>query len=40
MTCRDTPRDDRRKEMILVDLQQSMAKYPNVRPGQDFDGYD
>jgi hypothetical protein len=24
---------------ILADLQASMASYPNVNPGQDFDGY-
>ncbi|MDG1898039.1 MAG: hypothetical protein P8J37_24315 [Fuerstiella sp.] len=25
---------------LLVELQQSMARYPNVRPGQNFKGYD
>lgn len=25
---------------ILADLARSMAKYPNIRPGQDFNGYE
>ena len=24
---------------ILADLAESMAAYPNIRPGQDFQGY-
>ncbi len=24
---------------ILTDLNGSMKKYPNIKPGQDFDGY-
>ena len=25
---------------ILADLQASMAKYPNIKPGEDFEGYE
>ncbi len=25
---------------ILAELQGSMKKYPNIKPGQDFNGYD
>jgi hypothetical protein len=25
---------------ILTDLAISMEEYPNIRPGQDFDGYE
>jgi hypothetical protein len=24
---------------ILADLAKSMAEYPNIKPGQSFDGY-
>ncbi len=24
---------------ILADLARSMAEYPNIKPGQNFDGY-